>query len=121
MAGPGQAGVRATVPKQPSKSSLLSSSSPSSSTPSSKPCESPTAKVWKARLKEYFDKHDNYKGKEVKIRYSAKESSKGGRLQFTAIVYCPEIGYAEGGEDCSSKSAAEHNAAYHALKMLEAS
>ena len=103
------AGPSITVPRTPQSSA----SQPLSSTKK----ESPTAKVWKKQLKEYFDK--KLKGTAVtSIRYESKENQKGGR--FTAIVYCPEIGMAKGERECPSKSAAEHSAAYNALKKLNA-
>lgn len=48
------------------------------------------------------------------IKYVSKESPKGG---FESTVYCPDIGYAEG--EGPTKSAAENNAAYNAVKKLE--
>ena len=47
------------------------------------------------------------------IKYVSKESPRGG---FVSTVYCPDIGYAEG--EGPTKSAAENNAAYNAIKKL---
>ena len=71
----------------------------------------PTSKIWKSRLKEHYDK--THKGVVVEIKYSSKESPRGG---WMSTVYCPDIGYAEG--EGASKGASEHNAAYNALKKL---
>ena len=84
-------------------------------TPKSSPSSvKPTSKVWKSQLKEYYDK--KYKGKRTEIRYVSKECPRGG---FMSTVYCPDIGWADG--EGPNKLAAEHNAAYNALKRLESS
>ena len=82
---------------------------PSRGTP--KGAAKPTSKVWKSKLKEHYDK--THKGVKVEIKYTSKESPRGG---WMSTVYCPDIGYAEG--EGASKGAAEHNAAYNALKKL---
>ena len=71
--------------------------------------KSTSKKGWKSKLEEHLKDR-----KDISIKYITKENPKGG---FTSKVYCPEIGYAEG--EGSSKSAAENNAAYNALKKLE--
>ena len=84
-----------------------SAGSSKSSATTSKPKS--TSKVWKLKLEQHYDK------KSV-IKYASKECPKGG---FVSTVYCPDIGYAEG--EGPTKSAAENNAAYNAVKKLELS
>lgn len=71
-----------------------------------------TSKIWKSQLKEHFDR--KYKGDRTEIKYVSKECPRGG---FMSTVYCRDIGYAEG--EGPTKAAAEHNAAYNALKKLD--
>jgi len=72
---------------------------------------SPTAKIWKSKLKEYYDKLGRVG---VQLDYVTKEVPKGG---FQCTLFLPEIGYIRG-DIGRSKSEAEHSAAYKALQKL---
>ena len=73
---------------------------------------SPTAKIWKSKLKEYYDKSGQ---PGVQPKYVTKECSKGG---FQCTLFSPEIGYTCG-DIGRSKSEAEHSAAHKALQKLK--
>jgi len=73
---------------------------------------SPTAKIWKSKLKEYYDKLGQ---PGVQPTYVTKESSKS---KYQCTLFLPEIGYIRG-EVGRGKSEAEHSAAYKALQKLK--
>ena len=73
---------------------------------------SPTAKIWKSKLKEYYDKLGQ---PGVQPTYVTKESSKS---KYQCTLFIPEIGYIHG-EVGRGKSEAEHSAAYKALQKLK--
>ena len=79
---------------------------------SGKKSSSSTKRIWKSKLKEYFDA--KMKGGDVCIRYDLKAEGNG----YIATVFCPEIGYIDG-DVCLNKQDAEHNAAKKACKKLD--
>ena len=72
----------------------------------------PTAKIWKSELKEYYDKTGR---PGAPLKYTTKECPKNG---YQCTLCAPDIGYVHG-DICRSKSEAEHNAAYKALQQLK--
>ena len=72
---------------------------------------SPTAKIWKSKLKEHYVKSGRAG---VKPKYVTKECSKDG---YRCTLFSPEIGYVRG-DICSTKAEAEQSAAYKALQKL---
>jgi len=73
---------------------------------------SPTAKIWKSKLKEYYHKSGQTG---VQPKYVTKECSKDG---YRCTLFLPEIGYTRG-DTCRSKDEAEQCAAYKALQKLK--
>lgn len=71
-------------------------------------------KVWKSKLKEYFD--SKYKGNSgrVDIQYDTKSESNG----YRSTVFCTDLGYATG-DLCPSKQQAEQSAAKKACERLK--
>ena len=72
----------------------------------------PTAKIWKSELKEYYDKTGR---PGAPLKYTTKECPKNG---YQCTLCAPDIGYVHG-DICRNKSEAEHNAAYKALQQLK--
>ena len=73
---------------------------------------SPTAKIWKSKLKEHYVKSGRAG---VKPKYVTKECSKDG---YRCTLFSPEIGYVRG-DICRTKAEAEQCAAYKALQKLK--
>ena len=72
----------------------------------------PTTKIWKSELKEYYDKTGR---PGAPLKYMTKECPKNG---YQCTLFAPDIGYVRG-DICRNKSEAEHNAAYKALQQLK--